>query len=277
MTHELRPAADGSDPVIAVHGTASTGRQWKQLANDLAPAYAVSAPDLPGYGSRGALPSPARPSLAGDAGAIADIAGSDNTPVHLVAHSYGAAVALRFALDNPDKVKSLTLMAPALFHVLRNGGPRDINAFFEICAVADAVRVANLNGTPERGMAQFVDYWNGAGCWAAMAPSLQAALAPQTGQVARNFAAAMAETWAPIDARRIHCPTLLIAGAASRAPALRVSQHLADAIPQARLQMLPGLSHMAPVTHPHLINPLIADALDAATNGSFEASLAEAA
>ena len=50
---------------------------------------------------------------------------------------------------------------------------------------------------------------------------------------------------------------LLLGGALSPASAHDVLPILAAAMPQARLHMLPGLGHMAPVTHPQAVNPLI--------------------
>ena len=42
-----------------------------------------------------------------------------NKPVHLVGHSYGGLIAMEFAINNPESVKSLTLSEPALVNWLR--------------------------------------------------------------------------------------------------------------------------------------------------------------
>jgi pimeloyl-ACP methyl ester carboxylesterase len=50
----------------------------------------------------------------------------DRIPVsqaHFVAWSYGAEIALNFALNNPDRVKTLTLIEPPAIWVLRSRGP----------------------------------------------------------------------------------------------------------------------------------------------------------
>lgn len=46
-------------------------------------------------------------------------------PVDLVAWSYGALVTLNFALDHPDRVRTLTLIEPPAFWVLRATGRMD--------------------------------------------------------------------------------------------------------------------------------------------------------
>lgn len=262
--------------VIAVHGSASTGGQWRQLVDKLSPTFDVHTPDLPGYGQQGNVVS-SNPTLAGDAGGIDRVVRDASAPVHIVAHSYGAAVAFRYAMDHPEAVASLSLIEPALFHLLRSGRALDMAHYTEISRVGNDVRRADWIGAPARGMSRFVDYWNGAGTWAAMKSSLQEALAHQTSQVARNFAAALAETWTAKSCRKIQCPTLIITGQESRGPAKRVAQIIFDALPQARLRTISGVGHMVPVTHPHIINSLIAEALGEVTAGCFDAPLCEAA
>jgi len=46
-------------------------------------------------------------------------------PVDLVAWSYGAHITLAFALDNPERVRTLTLIEPPSAWVLPNGGVDD--------------------------------------------------------------------------------------------------------------------------------------------------------
>ena len=237
----------------------------------------MASPDLPGYGQQQGLLPTAKSSLASDALVIERIVQQASAPVHLVAHSYGAAVATAFALNRPHAVGSLTLIEPALFHLLRNGSVKDMHNFTEISSVGNAVRIASQIGDMERGMSRFVDYWNGEGAWQTMKPTLKAALAAQTSQVARNFAAAFSETWTATICGRISCPTVLVSADQSRAPARRVTEILAEAIPQARHIKIADAGHMVPVTHPNTINPLIAEALAAASEGCNEASHREAA
>lgn len=263
--------------VIAIHGSASTGGQWRRLVGTLSASYDVVRPDLPGYGRNQNVVPQGEPSLASDAIEIERIAKSTAAPSHIVAHSYGAAVALKFALGHPHRVASLTLIEPALFHLLRSGEADDLAHYTEISGVANAVRMAAQFDVPEQGMASFVDYWNGVGTWARMKPGLQAALSEQVAQVARNFAAAFQETWAASALGQLSCPTLIIAAADSRLPAIRVAEIVAMSVPLARMKVVANAGHMAPVTHPEIINPLIADALAAATFGRAEASPREAA
>ena len=277
MAQTSRSASAGRQRVIAVHGSASTGAQWSRLADLLSDRFEVSAPDLPGYGKLRNVALSGRPTLYGDAIKIASAAYQTATPVHLVAHSYGAAVAFAYALENPNDIASLTLIEPTLFHLLTTGRSEDMAYYSEISAVANAIRVDCLNGTPKRAMAHFVDYWNGAGTWQSMTPALQASLAAQTRQVARNFAAAFSEAWPTSICRRIQCPTLIVTAENSRGPAKRVAEIVAGAVPQARLECIADAGHMAPVTHPDVVNPLIAKFLAEVASDNIAASCRAAA
>ena len=261
MAHRSHIQQANRPVVVAVHGSASTATQWKKLANRLAGDFDVFAPNLPGYGGLQDVAAFGNPTLYADADPIARIVRQASRPVHLVAHSYGAAVAFRFALQHPNDILSLTLIEPALFHLLRNGSAEDMKHYTEISAIANAVRISCHTGTPSLGMARFVDYWNGAGTWSSLRPDLQSVLAALAPQVGRNFEAIISETW-PVEAcQHIRCPTVVMAGGNSHGPAKKVSEIMARAIPHARLEIVPGAAHMMPVTHPELVNPLIVRAL----------------
>ena len=263
--------------VIAVHSSASTGGQWLGLVEDLSPSFDVFTPDLPGYGRMQGVSYFGPPTLDGDAIGIAGIVQRASTPVHLVAHSYGAAVALKFALEGPERIASLTLIEPALFHLLRNGGPEDLALYSEIGTISDTVRLSRQNGTPELGMSRFVDYWNGPETWQAMKPLMQSVLSAQSRQVSRNFAASFAATWSASMFQRIQCPTMIISAQNSREPAKRVAEIVSRSISHARLISIPDAGHMVPVTHPGLINSLIAGVIDSTVCSGIAATQRAAA
>jgi lipase len=49
-------------------------------------------------------------------------------PVHLIGHSFGATVALRLAIEAPERVASLTLIEPVLFAAAPDGPEKRANA-----------------------------------------------------------------------------------------------------------------------------------------------------
>jgi pimeloyl-ACP methyl ester carboxylesterase len=52
-------------------------------------------------------------------------------------------------------------------------------------------------------------------------------------------------------------PTLLLTGSASTAAARAVTRLLAGVLPRVQVEALAGMGHMAPVTDPARVNPLI--------------------
>lgn len=287
---EIRPAgpnywtSGSGTPVLALHSSGSTGFQWKNLSDHLRGRHRLIAPDLPGYGETPAWPGSGPASVENEARYIARLIKAAGEPVHLVGHSWGGAVAIKIAMALPEWTRSLTLIEPAIFHLLRDAEcAADRALFSEIAALAGTVSAAAADGHPEAGMARFIDFWNGDGAWANTSPRLRTALRSQLGQVINNFAAGFNETWALNEAAEITCPTLTVLGMESVPLAQRVTEMLAETIPSSRLAMVPGAGHMAPLTDPHIVDPLISSHLRMAENqpqtqaNSFEAHSLERA
>ncbi len=245
-------------PVIVLHGSASTGAQWTGLMAQLESRYRVIVPDLPGYGASREVPGTSRSRLRAEARAVAEIAIATGQPVHLVGHSYGGAVALKLALVWPELVCSLTLVEPAVFHLLRDGNAADAALFADIRGVAGCMSASAASDAPDAAMAHFVDFWNGKSAWAGFRPEQRTRMKEALGAVLGNFAAGFAEDFAIADCANITCPVQLVMGLQSQPAAQRVTEMLAETLPDARLTLISDAGHMSPVTHPHVVNPTIA-------------------
>ena len=106
------PEGATGSPVVLLHGFGGDLDNWLFNSDKLAESRRVYAPDLPGHGES------AKDVGVGDLAALTDVlAGFLDTVeadrAHLVGHSMGGAVALRYALDHPNRVASLTLVDPA--------------------------------------------------------------------------------------------------------------------------------------------------------------------
>jgi pimeloyl-ACP methyl ester carboxylesterase len=102
-------------PVVLLHGLTATRRYVLHGSKALARAgYRVIAYDARGHGASGAPADRSAYSyadMAGDLGAVLDTLGLERAA--LVGHSMGAATAVRFALDHPDRVSALVQITPA--------------------------------------------------------------------------------------------------------------------------------------------------------------------
>jgi pimeloyl-ACP methyl ester carboxylesterase len=251
------------EAVLLLHSSANSGAQWRSLMEMLQASYRLLAPDLYGYGETDPWPSNGPLRLTDEAALIDAVLARCDRPIHLIGHSYGAAVGLRFAVEQPERLLSLTLIEPVAFHLLRGArvGTADHDLYGEIVEIAAAVTNAVARGDDRGGMAKFIDYWNGTGAWMRMKPELQAALAKCTAKVALDFEATMTDP-TPIDAlRRIAVPTVVMRGNASPHPTRRIAELVAEVLPQARLRTIEGAGHMLPLTHREAVNMAIAEHL----------------
>lgn len=251
------------ETIILLHCSGSSGAQWHALVSRLGARNRVLAPDLIGYGAAPGWSGRGEFSLAREAAAVRSLLGRLGEPVHLVGHSYGGAVALHLARTHPALLKSLVLVEPSAFHLLRHGDAMDAAALREIMAVAADVRAALAVGDYGGGCARFVDYWSGPGSWAAMPAEKRAAFAPQLAKVALDFHALLAEPTDLEDLCDIALPSLLVQGERTTLPSRRICAHLRTALPKGTFRVVQGAGHMVPITHRDEVNALIASYIEA--------------
>lgn len=242
---------------MLLHCTGGSGSQWHDIAETLQPRFQIVAPDLCGYGETPHWPGSRAFSLADEVTLLATLIDKLARPVHVVGHSYGGAVALALARQFPDRVKSLTVIEPAAFHLLIGGDDADEQAFDEIRAIAAAISEAVICGDYVRGARQFVDYWSGEGAWAALSAPRRDALVMRIGKVALDFWAALNEPTRLDDFTRLKIPTLVLRGSRSPLPPRRICWRLAGRLPDAELRTIDGAGHMLPITHVHEVGQLI--------------------
>jgi pimeloyl-ACP methyl ester carboxylesterase len=250
------PAPDATRLVILLHCSGGSGGQWQALARAMGERYVAVAPDFESGGSDDELPR-----LRDEVAWLRDVADRHGEAFHLVGHSYGGAVALRAALDMPERIASLTLIEPVAFHLLRPFAP----LWLDIRALAQGLADAARAGAPADGMARFIDYWNGAGTWESLPETDRARLTGCAERTVRDFAAAFAETADLRDYARLAMPTLLLSGENTTAPCRKLIDQLSVVLPRLRREVVAGAGHMAPLTHAEATNRFILDHLRACT------------
>jgi pimeloyl-ACP methyl ester carboxylesterase len=241
--------------VVCLHANASSSTQWRSLMERLAPRCHVLAPDLYGAGKSPEWPSAETITLGDEVALIAPVLAAAGSPLTLIGHSYGAAVALLAALGDPGRVRALVLYEPTLFALVDAATPRP-NDTEGIQAAVDAAGSALDAGDPARAAEHFIDYWMGAGSWRRMPEQRQGAIAAATVNVRRWRHALVGEATPLAAFRALTMPVLYLVGKRSTAAAHAVARVLVPALPNVERVEL-DLGHMGPVTDPDVVNDRI--------------------
>jgi pimeloyl-ACP methyl ester carboxylesterase len=261
----------GSGPaVVCLHSSASSSGQWRALMECLAPHFRVIAADLYGAGKTPLWPHTQPMWLDDELALLGPVFNAAGARFHLVGHSFGGAVALKAALADHRRLLSLVLFEPVLFSLLVAEAPHGAAAQ-EILAVRDDTTQLVAAGDLVAAARRFIDYWMGDGAWAATPHTRQPALAAAMSSVIPEWHAAFADPTPLRALAAIDAPTLLLTGNQSKASARAVTRLLAMVLPRVRVVEVVGAGHMAPLTQPERINPLIERFLAAPQEGLITA------
>ncbi|GHC65460.1 alpha/beta fold hydrolase [Limoniibacter endophyticus] len=105
--------ASGKVPLVLLHGFGGSAGDWSRIAEALSKDVPILAFDLPGHGASLHLE---KTGVKASASAVLEALDKLSIPsFHLAGHSMGGAAAALIALQKPDHVRSLTLLAPGGF------------------------------------------------------------------------------------------------------------------------------------------------------------------
>ncbi|KAA1003728.1 alpha/beta hydrolase [Paraburkholderia panacisoli] len=247
--------------VVCLHSNASTSGQWRALIDRLAPQFHVFAPDSYGAGKSPQWPSDRVISLRDEMELIEPVLSRAGSPLALIGHSYGAAVAFVTALANPRRVHAMALYEPTLFSLIDAETPAPNEAEGIRKAVADA-SVALDAGHQDAAAERFIDYWMGTGSWK-QTPELRKSPIVASVTNVRRWAHALFTEPTPLTAfRSLDIPVLYMVGKRSTPSAHGVARLLTAALPRVEVVEFENLGHMGPITDPDLVNDVIAGFLE---------------
>lgn len=101
------------EPLLAIHGVSAHAERWERLALEALPHRRTIAVDLRGHGFSSWSPPWSIEAQVRDVIGTLDVLGLTG-PLDVVGHSYGGAIALRLLAAQPDRVRRLVLLDPAL-------------------------------------------------------------------------------------------------------------------------------------------------------------------
>lgn len=247
--------AGAGAPVVLLHGSLSSKSQWSALAERLAARFQVIGVDLCGYGDNPVPVARSAFALEDEVELVAerlDRLVAPSARLHVVGHSYGGLVALRFAQRAGDRIASLSLYEAVAFRVLDDQDA----ALVDLRRLAWRLSRLIAAGSRRYAAQAFVDFWNGDGTYARLPGAIQASLARRADKLPLDFEATSSWPTSLEDIRGIRAPTLLLAGNRSPAVVQRVHARLVGAIPHCRAALFDA-GHMGPVTDAARINPWI--------------------
>ena len=242
--------------VVLVHGSFATSSAWKRVIGSLdMDTHHALTPELPGWGDSDPLPDDFPDLAQRHAAAIESVVHQAAVgPTHLVAHSYGAVVALAIAIAGRVPIRSLTLFEPLPLGLLTQTGDQD--TFAQVEGFVRDYRLAFEEGDPFAAR-HVVDLWGGAGTFDAMSPPVRATVAAGTAQNLQDWRANLGFRPTLEACRSIHLPSTIAVGERANPIARLVSRRLRDLLPASKLIEIPAAGHFMIHTHAQEVARLI--------------------
>ena len=232
-------------------GNAHSGA-WKGVAAHLEHALHIVAPDHPGHGRSPAW-DPAL-DLHDQSRDFARDAFPDAAQVDLIGHSFGATVALRLALESPERVRSLTLIEPVLFCLLKGS-----ELFDRLQAMSVPVKTLIDAGQDEAAAQLFTERWGNGTAWTDIPEAQSAYITRCIPLIPASWPALYEDEgglFTPENLVRVQCPVQLIRGDQSAEEIPLIHGKLAQAL-GAQDHIVAGAGHMVPITHAGEVAELI--------------------
>lgn len=237
-------AGAGDNPILLIHGFGASVEIWRPVMHELMKRHRVLALDLPGFG-RSDKPEAAY-TLVYMSNIIRQFLLEQDIPrATLIGHSYGGAVALRFALESPDRLDRLALIAPAALD--RRAHP--LLRLMTLPGVGELLSLPSRAGT--RMLFQLATYNRAAISDALIEESYQLAKLPgaqrsflRTLRAAGNLFGQLPGFRNPVVSRlsELSIPTLVLWGEQDRI--VPAAYRAARSIPNVRVEAWNGCGHL---------------------------------
>ena len=255
FVQELGP--ENGEVVLFTHGMGAWSGLWRIVLEPVCGKVRCVAVDLPPFGY--SQPAPdldyGRPAQARRLWALADALGAKK--VSIVGHSFGGGPAAEMALQHPERVRRLVLIAPALSLGQPDAVPGPIGALLYWPAFGRLAVSATMTNPLllRRGLGNFMADPKSATAEMAAVLRRPIYVKGKTGDLAGwlpRFLYGRERCLSKDESAfaRLTMPTLLIWGDKDKTTPLRQGERLKTLIPKSELAVFPGIGHM-----PHLEAP----------------------
>lgn len=251
-TIEHRVAGAGDRTLLFMHGLGGDWTNWKPQLDTFGQEYRCVSWTMPGYGESVPLNPMTWSTLAEQAAALLAHYEADPAATTVIGLSMGGMVAQQLAVDYPDRLDQLVLVATSPSF----GRP---NSDFAEKYLKQRYDVLDAGKTPADLAPAIVEGLLGSAPHADAEANCLASMSRITSDGYRAALACLV-TWAFDDQlHRISTPTLCIAGAEDRTAPVVSMERLRDGIAGSRLEVIEQAGHLVNLERPAEFNTLIAD------------------
>ncbi|MFJ2770433.1 alpha/beta fold hydrolase [Streptomyces sp. NPDC087300] len=254
--HPMHVVHDGprkAPPLLLIHGSGASGATWNPMVAALADRHHVVRVDLPGCGNSPPAPSFDVPAQAERVAAVLD--GLGLGPVVVAGHSSGGYVATALAEQRPDLVRSLALISTGPSPGALLGQPLLLRVLLAPplgpllwARRSDAMIRKGLSVTAARPVDIPDD----------VVADLRSTTYRTTRAVLNRNGAYLAERGVPERLAGLGIPLLVVFGAADPRWDPK-SAHEYAVVPNARIELLPGIGHLTMLEEPARTGELLLD------------------
>lgn len=243
-----RTLGQGPRPVLALHCTMAHSGAWRGLAEELGDEMTLHAADMLCHGRSPDWDGQGDFQERMAAAAVAHMSG----PMDIIGHSFGATVALRIAVEFPERVRSLTMIESVQFAAIKDShtsllaeNAQKMGPFHDALRNGDtylAARLFNRGWGAERGPR-----------WDELPQKSRDAMARGVVIVPACSPSIIEDVPGLMRAGgldKVDMPVLLMRGGETDASVAAVHDSFATRLPQADNVVVPGAGHMLPITHP---------------------------
>ncbi|GAA6206874.1 alpha/beta hydrolase [Cognatishimia sp. WU-CL00825] len=242
-----RTLGQGPKAALALHCSLAHSGAWKGIAAVLGDKLTLNAVDLPGHGKS--------PDWDGQGDftdfAIYIAAAGLAKPADIVAHSFGAYLALRLAAENPEKVQRLALYEPVFFASLQTANP---DLYQRNALEMQQAQQRLDHKDPHAAARAFLRVWGDGTPWELLPQEAKDSFARRihlTCAIQPAVSGDNADLLSKLP--NIHVPVLLMVGENSPDYMHAVQQQLVRLLPNAKLVTIPEAAHMGPISHPDAV------------------------
>ncbi len=235
-------------PLALIHCALGKAGNWRGILNALGPSVSPLNIELPGHGLAEEWD---RTRDFSDQALELALTEMPTDAIPLVGHSFGAALALRLAVERPYRVSSLILIEPVFFAAAKGRWGHD-KVVRDLAPFEKKMKASQY----ATAVKEFHALWGDGRPWADVPGDMKAYMTDRIELVPAGNPLLFDDLPGILKPGRLEAlemPVTFIDGGESHPVVADIISELGDRIPYAEWVSIPGAGHMVPVSHPELV------------------------